>query len=136
MDHYKYQRADLSKQLAGALEMRLKRLAPAQPQAGRVFSCLFEEFPPRRGKGEKASMTKRRTLTLTNRPAGARAAETWARAEQWAKPGAEPSLSEILADPLIHLLFRRDHISARHVRAVIEHARAKRAVEPSCRKAA
>ncbi|HZB91712.1 MAG TPA: hypothetical protein VE397_09740 [Stellaceae bacterium] len=45
--------------------------------------------------------------------------------DPWTKAGIEPRLEEVLADPLVHLVMRRDRVSERELRAVIERARAR-----------
>lgn len=42
----------------------------------------------------------------------------------WRKPGEEPDLAEVLADPIVHLLMRRDGVSLPELQAVILRARA------------
>ncbi len=39
--------------------------------------------------------------------------------EAWLEAGQEPSLAEILADPLVHLVMRRDGVSRAELEAVI-----------------
>ena len=41
----------------------------------------------------------------------------------WRKAGEDPDLAEILADPLVHLLMRRDGVSRAQLEAVIAQAR-------------
>jgi hypothetical protein len=51
----------------------------------------------------------------------------WPREASTVKPfsraGTEPQLAELLADPLTHLVMRRDGITEREVRAAVEIAR-------------
>jgi hypothetical protein len=42
----------------------------------------------------------------------------------WRKAGEEPDLAEVLADPLVHLVMRRDGVSLAQLQSVITHARA------------
>jgi len=42
----------------------------------------------------------------------------------WRDAGEEPKLSDVLADPLIHLVMRRDGVSRAQLDAVIAQARA------------
>jgi hypothetical protein len=42
----------------------------------------------------------------------------------WRKAGEEPDLAEVLADPLVHLVMRRDGISLAQLQSVIARARA------------
>ena len=42
----------------------------------------------------------------------------------WRKAGEEPDLAEILADPLVHLVMRRDGVSLKELETVIARARA------------
>jgi hypothetical protein len=44
----------------------------------------------------------------------------------------EPSLDELLADPLLHLVMRRDGVSFAQLRAVIAEARARRRTSSPC----
>lgn len=39
------------------------------------------------------------------------------------RAGEEPSITELLADPVLHLLLRRDRLSGDDLLAVIEHGR-------------
>jgi hypothetical protein len=57
-----------------------------------------------------------------------------ARAEHW-PAGCEPSLDEVLADPLVHLVMRRDGVTPQALCGVIADARVGlRAASPaSCR---
>ena len=43
----------------------------------------------------------------------------------WSEGGVEPALSEVLADPVVHLVMRRDGVSACELRRVIAAARGK-----------
>jgi hypothetical protein len=47
-----------------------------------------------------------------------------AKAQAW-RAGEEPALRELLADPLLHLVMRRDRVSFAELHAVIADARAK-----------
>ncbi len=40
-------------------------------------------------------------------------------AEMWRDPGIEPSLEDVLSDPLVHLIMRRDRLSVADVRQVM-----------------
>ena len=40
-------------------------------------------------------------------------------AQPWSKPGIEPTLSEMLADPLVQALMRRDGVSRSALESVI-----------------
>ena len=42
----------------------------------------------------------------------------------WRKAGEEPDLAEVLADPLVHLVMRRDGVSRAQLEAVIAQAQA------------
>lgn len=42
----------------------------------------------------------------------------------WSGPGQEPALSEVLADPLVHLVMRRDGVSRAELDAIIARAQA------------
>lgn len=41
----------------------------------------------------------------------------------WRHAGIEPSLDDMLADPIVHAVMRRDGIGEREVRLAIAHAR-------------
>lgn len=41
---------------------------------------------------------------------------------EWLTAGTEPSVSELLSDPIVHLVMRRDGIGPSHVKAAIERA--------------
>jgi hypothetical protein len=43
--------------------------------------------------------------------------------DAWLAPGQEPSLAEMLADPLVHLVMRRDGVSRAELEAAIAAAR-------------
>ena len=57
-------------------------------------------------------------------------------AEDWLRPGAEPLLGEVLADPLVHLVMRRDGVSQTQLRGIIARAQACLRGDPCCRCAA
>jgi hypothetical protein len=42
----------------------------------------------------------------------------------WRNAGEEPDLAEVLGDPLVHLVMRRDGVSLRDLETVIAKARA------------
>lgn len=63
-------------------------------------------------------------------PASAGLAAVWARA------GKEPPLCEVLADPLVHLVMRRDGVSPAGLRAVIAAAQTRLGNRPCERCAA
>jgi len=44
-------------------------------------------------------------------------------ATNWARAGVEPALEEVMADPVVHLVMRRDGLTAKDVRAVLETVR-------------
>jgi hypothetical protein len=52
--------------------------------------------------------------------------------DRWTGAGAEPALEELLADPVLHLVMRRDGVSPAELRAVIAAARARRRARNSC----
>jgi hypothetical protein len=54
----------------------------------------------------------------------------------WLEAGEEPSLAEVLADPLVHLVMRRDGVSRSQLETVIARARARRRGAACCRCAA
>ena len=64
------------------------------------------------------------------RPKSARRA-----AEDWLS-GAEPRLGDVLGDPLVHAVMRRDGVSQAQLRAVIARAQACLRGDPCCRCAA
>jgi hypothetical protein len=58
------------------------------------------------------------------------------RADDWLRPGAEPSLGDVLADPLVHLVMRRDGVGQAQLRLIIAQAQACLRGDPCCRCAA
>jgi hypothetical protein len=50
----------------------------------------------------------------------------------WREAGREPSLREALADPLVHLVMRRDGVSLAELEAVVAHAQARLGRELCC----
>ena len=46
----------------------------------------------------------------------------------YARAGEEPSLEEVLSDPVIHLIMRADHLEPAEVRRLLEVLRSKRAI--------
>ena len=46
--------------------------------------------------------------------------------QPWGKPGFEPPLCEVLADPLVHAVMRRDGVSRPALESVIAHAQRRR----------
>ena len=46
-------------------------------------------------------------------------------ARRWSRAGEEPDLADLLADPVVHLVMRRDGVSTAELLAVITDARAK-----------
>jgi hypothetical protein len=65
------------------------------------------------------------------RPKSARRA-----AEDWLLPGTEPRLCDVLGDPLVHAVMRRDGVGQAQLRAVIARAQACLRGDPCCRCAA
>lgn len=53
----------------------------------------------------------------------------------WQEPGKEPCIADILADPIVHLVMRRDGVSLAELHAVVSRAQAKLGFTP-CRCAA
>jgi len=51
------------------------------------------------------------------------APERWHQA--WREAGKEPTLREILADPIVHLVMRRDGVTLAQLEAVLAHAKAR-----------
>lgn len=51
---------------------------------------------------------------------------------RWSRAGQEPALSEVLADPLVHLVMRRDGVSRAELDEVIARAQAKLRGELCC----
>ena len=56
--------------------------------------------------------------------------------QRWLRPGEEPTLAEVLADPLVHLVMRRDGVSRAELDAIIAAAQARRLCDCGCRCAA
>ena len=55
---------------------------------------------------------------------------------KWSEAGIEPGLAEVLADPLVHRVMRRDGVTMVELKTVIARARAALGIEPCCRCAA
>jgi hypothetical protein len=70
-------------------------------------------------------------LRATRSPAR-RASVVASDGDHWTRAGAEPALEELLADPVLHLVMRRDGVSPGELRAVIAAARARRRARTSC----
>jgi hypothetical protein len=58
------------------------------------------------------------------------------RGTRWLAAGKEPSLEEVLADPLIGLVMRRDGVSPAQLRAVVALAQIGLRERPCCREVA
>jgi hypothetical protein len=56
--------------------------------------------------------------------------------DPWARAGIEPRLEEVLADPLVHQVMRRDGVTEPALRGVIGRAQARLRSAPCCRCAA
>jgi hypothetical protein len=48
--------------------------------------------------------------------------------QAWREAGKEPSLREVLADPLVHLVMRRDGVTLAQLEAVIARAKERRSL--------
>jgi hypothetical protein len=55
---------------------------------------------------------------------------------KWGTDAGEPALVEVLADPVVHLVMRRDGVTLDQLRAVIARAQARLRRDPCCRCAA
>lgn len=55
---------------------------------------------------------------------------------KWSEAGVEPDLAEVLADPLVHRVMRRDGVTLAELKAVIARGRAALGIELCCRCAA
>jgi len=110
--------------------MRLKRLAPPG-----LWSCgglqetkpVFAMTGPLRGPQETRCDMSRYCIPFPA-PLGA--------ARNWLEAGAEPALDDVLADPLVHLVMRRDGVSPAQLGAVVAAARARLGGGRCCRCAA
>ncbi|MGO8921193.1 MAG: hypothetical protein ACLQJR_35355 [Stellaceae bacterium] len=56
--------------------------------------------------------------------------------DTWLGAGQEPALEEVLADPLVHLVMRRDGVTPGDLASVIAAAQARLQGDPCCRCAA
>jgi hypothetical protein len=63
---------------------------------------------------------------LWRRSRGARPPDCWVRG------GAEPALEELLADPVLHLVMRRDRVSLAELRGIIVAAQVRRREASPC----
>lgn len=50
----------------------------------------------------------------------------------WQEPGIEPSLEDMFADPLVHLVMQRDGIGRADVEEAIDRARARLMAAKAC----
>lgn len=94
--------ADLRHQLAGALQMRLKRLA-FRPAGTRLL--------------EVKTMTHSKPVSTGPLAVSRRATDPWRH--------GEPSLADVMSDPIVHLLMRRDGLVAEQVWPVVREAQAR-----------
>jgi hypothetical protein len=60
----------------------------------------------------------------------------FAGGQHWREAGTEPDLAEVLADPMVHLVMRRDGVSPCQLRRVIAIARKRLRSGLCCRAAA
>jgi len=76
----------------------------------------------------------RRTRTQARAGSASSQPAPGAAAPDWSRPGVEPLVTDVLADPIIRLVMRRDGVTARDLRALVErlwhehHRQAARAV--------
>jgi hypothetical protein len=73
-------------------------------------------------------MSSNRTFS-TSRPSLEPTINRWRRAEAWRAAGTEPTISEILVDPIVHLVMRRDGVAVSDVVGVLAAARASLGIE-------
>jgi hypothetical protein len=52
------------------------------------------------------------------------------RLEDWSEAGREPALAEVLADPLVHVVMRRDGVTRAELEAVIRLGRSRLGLDP------
>jgi hypothetical protein len=76
-------------------------------------------------------MTDHGRMIEANGPARARSARN-----AWAHAGTEPRLDEVLADPLVQLVMRRDRVSPLQLRVLVAEAQARLRGDLCCRFAA
>jgi hypothetical protein len=58
------------------------------------------------------------------------------KSEDWLLSGTEPRLGDILADPLVHAVMRRDGVSQAQLRSIVARAQVCLRGDPCCRCAA
>ena len=120
----------MKRQLAGASQMQLKRLAPAKaPELRRV--SRGEPVCENQSVLAGGSAETRCAMSYVFKPSELRPAPRLA--DCWKSAGAEPSLEEILADPVLHLVMRRDGVSLAELRNIIAAAQARRREASPCR---
>jgi hypothetical protein len=104
--------------------MQLKRLAkPAEAFAAAGFSCdepVFSNVRPWRRK------TRRAMSTIPQECRGSPVR----RARPWSADGCEPHLEDVLADPIVHQVMRRDGVEPAQLRALIAVVRARQRGKP------
>lgn len=66
-----------------------------------------------------------RSETAVRLDTSALAARRGTGARRWLQPGAEPFMDEVLADPIVQLVMRRDNLSATDIRQVVKDARSR-----------
>ena len=57
-------------------------------------------------------------------------------ADLWSSFGLEPAIDDVLADPLIHLVLKRDRLTSDYVRLLLDGFALKLKHRDACRKAA
>jgi hypothetical protein len=85
--------------------------------------------PPRGEEGDEDVMDAFHTRKLRLPPCAP-------SRDPWARAGIEPRLEEVLADPLVHQVMRRDGVTEAALRGVIDRAQARRPSAFCCRCAA
>src|SRR5438552_6775065 len=99
--------------------MQLKRLARSpRLSLRRAFHVMSPSFPSVRRRRRKA----RRVMSSIPRD---RQTASAARPRPWASAGCEPRLDDVLADPLVHQLMRRDGVEPAYLRTLVAVVRAK-----------
>jgi hypothetical protein len=68
---------------------------------------------------------RRASVARKSRPAAPQHSNRAARPPRrdWSQPGVEPTIDELMNDPVTHVIMRYDRISAEQVKAVAEQAR-------------
>src|SRR3954467_1366424 len=92
------------------------------------YPLTRQPIPPRRPRGQSVPGPDRRERTpgrVMPRPNAGEPPRTGRRPRAvapWSRAGAEPSLDEVLADPIVRLVMDSDRLTTEDVRAAVRRA--------------